>query len=90
MATTDWNEKGHDYAYNWTKDSKLPEFPDDRAKADFNDGCETGWFDRGKDDSRRNSQRLKDFPNSKAASDYNDGYREQISDWEDDSSDFDD
>ncbi len=90
MAQIDWHQKGHDYATNWTKDSTLPEFPDAQAKEDFESGCETGWFDRGMDDVRSNSPRLKNFPNAKAASDYNDGYREQISDWEDDSSDFDD
>ena len=83
MPQIDWNEKGHDYAYNWTKDSQLPEFPDETAKDDFEDGCEAGWFDRGKDDVRNNSPRLKEFPNTKAASDYNYGWDDEISDWED-------
>lgn len=83
MAQINWNEKGHDFAYEWTKDSVMPSFPDDKAKQDFEDGCETGWFDRGKDDVRGNRPRLKDFPNTKAASDYNDGWEDEMSDWSD-------
>ena len=38
MAQIDWHQKGHEYAYSWTPDSKLPEFPDDTAKQHFTDG----------------------------------------------------
>ena len=60
MAQIDWHQKGHDYAYSWTPDSKLPEFPDDTAKQHFTDGYKTGWWERGNDDAR-SGRRWKNF-----------------------------
>lgn len=82
MAQIYWHQKGHDYAYNWTKDSKLPEFPDDTAKQQFTDGYKTGWWERGSDDAR-NGRKMEKFPNRCAAMNYVDGYSDEAGDWDD-------
>ena len=81
MAQIDWHQKGHDYAYSWTPDSKLPEFPDDTAKQHFTDGYRTGWWERGSDDARR-GRKMEKFPNRTAASNYVDGYEDEAGDWD--------
>lgn len=77
MTQIDWEQRGHDYAYNWESGkSHLPEFPDDKAKEQFTAGYKTGWWDRGLDDAKAGREHMKSFPNKTAMFNYHDGWED--------------